>query len=485
MAAALITAIVTAGCGVARTPDPRGNGGPTPAEGRQAGCQRPPVTPVKGAPGSLGLDARGVPAPRWSSPAGAVAAVNGQTVFTILGSDCVLALDAASGHQQWSWAGPGHPQIMGVTAGQGIVIVATGHFHGTPPAAVYALTDRITALAPGTGGELWSLAVSPDGQSVPAAVAGHDVIVTEANGTVAGLDAATGSRRWTDPLPAGCRPPAGTGQGPQPAAALLDATQAAVTVGYQCPLVAAIDPATGAHRWTWRSPQNWSVEGQAPAGSAGHVLAFVVQGPGTAAPGRATWPLPPGGYQTDQVVALSQATGHPLWELGNVPTTAGVYGGSGAGPGSSATSGLSAGPGQGALCVDAPYAVECVTPQAGTKLWQWLSPVAPDPANVIPGYGVAASDNELYTIAPTPAAAKIDTESTTERSAPGTFVLRVMDMITGQVTRSQPLPAYYGGASGVVTSVASPPGVAAVTGSTVLITPELGESDVVEAFGPT
>lgn len=57
-----------------------------------------------------------------------------------------------------------------------------------------------------------------------------------------------------------------------------------------------------------------------------------------------------------------------------------------------------------------------------------------------------------------------------------------MDINTGHIIATRPLPAYYAGPSSVVVSADSPPGVAAVSGTTVLITPELGESPVVEAF---
>jgi hypothetical protein len=98
---------------------------------------------------------------------------------------------------------------------------------------------------------------------------------------------------------------------------------------------------------------------------------------------------------------------------------------------------------------------------------------------------VTAAAGQLYVVAPASAAGRIDANSTTQRAAPGIFHLRIMDMATGQVTGDLPLPAYYGDprtAGGVVVSVRLPPGVLAAGAGLVFVDPQLGSSDVVEAF---
>jgi hypothetical protein len=57
-----------------------------------------------------------------------------------------------------------------------------------------------------------------------------------------------------------------------------------------------------------------------------------------------------------------------------------------------------------------------------------------------------------------------------------------MDIATGHVIATRPLPAAYGGPSGVVVSADNPPYVAEVDGPLILVVPEVGNPQVVEAF---
>jgi hypothetical protein len=248
--------------------------------------------------------------------------------------------------------------------------------------------------------------------------------------------------------------------------ATIITAQASPTIGYQCAKaneVIAVIPATGPPGWTWQAPSGWSVQAQSPAAAVSGVTAFLVSGLGTAAPRRATWTLGPNGYETEQVVGIDESTGRPVWELDGVPTSAGVYGGAGE------------------LCVVSPFGVECLNARTGTQTWQWRPVATPGQAAANPSNGVVTAGGRLYLIAPTPAAGRINSQSVTQRST-GAFDLRVMDLATGRVVVTMPLPSYYGGTGGVVVSLDSPPGVAAVTGSEVLITPQTSETDVLEAF---
>jgi hypothetical protein len=119
----------------------------------------------------------------------------------------------------------------------------------------------------------------------------------------------------------------------------------------------------------------------------------------------------------------------------------------------------------------------------GTGIWEWRPAVVPGHGGMAgPVGGVAAASGRLYVVAPTGAARRINPESLTQRSPPGAFHLRVMDMATGRVASDQPLPAYYGGGTGVVVSVQSPSGVMAAGAGMVFVDPELYSNDVVEAF---
>jgi outer membrane protein assembly factor BamB len=423
-------------------------------------CPLAPVIPRKGAPAPLGLNAHGIAPPRWSAVIGAVGAVDGQTAFTNNG--CVLAVNIATGRPLWSWLAPGHPGVMAVTENQGIVLVATGHYQGTAPAAVFRLIDHITALDATTGQQLWTLALTGhgDGQWMPAAIASGVAIVTEADGTVEGLDARTGTLRWADPIPSTCHP---TGQ--DPVASIFTAEP---IVGYQCAtgaVLTALTPATGAARWTWQAPSGWSFDLPPEAASTGGVTALVADGPGhTAVPRQSTWTLGPQGYDPVQVVAIDDTTGHPVWELDGVDAAAGVYAS------------------DGQICAASWYGAQCLAARTGAESWQWRPVLTPDDE---PGGGVnaaAAAGGRLYDIAPTSAAARISSQSTTQRSAPGTFILQARDITTGRLISTRLLPSYYAGDSGVVVSVDTPPVVAATGGPMVLVAPEYGESDVVEAF---
>jgi hypothetical protein len=255
--------------------------------------------------------------------------------------------------------------------------------------------------------------------------------------------------------------------GLSPTAALQTGSQSA-TVVYQCAdqaELAGVNPASGAVEWDWRPPQGWTVQAQTPAGFSSGVVAVLASGAGAVSPHRSSWSSGPVGDATDEVVALDETTGRPLWQMDGVPDSAGVYAGGGQ------------------VCAASAFGVQCDTALTGAPTWRWRPEPTPGnggPAGTDPG--IAASAGRLYLIAPTRAAESIDPESTTDRSPAGAFHLQVMDMATGKVIDDQPLPAFYAGPNQVVVSVETPPGVVAVGAGTVFIEPELHETEVVEAL---
>lgn len=431
-------------------------------------CPGAPVRVSRDAVPPPGVDGGGAPPPIWSGTVGHILAVGSGELLAERGEGCVVAVGDAAGSTVWSWAVPGTSIVMGGEAAPRVVLVATGDTRGRAPAMVYAATDRLIALDPGTGAQRWSIRLADDGQGVPAVIAGNLVVLARADGTVLGLDASTGARRWLDPLPNGCHPD-DTSSGLSPAAVVLPGLPDTVVL-YQCAgrqRLARLDPVTGAVRWTRALPAGWSVQYQSPAGSAAGVIGLLVQGRGAAiAP--VTEPAPPGprGYQTDSVIAVSAATGGPLWQLNGVPPSAGVYAGGDR------------------LCVLSGFGVACEEAATGSEAWHWAPPVAPtDGGPAGPGFTSAVIvAGRLYLAVPTRAAGSIPAQSTTYRSPAGTFQLRVVDIASGRMRAAIPLPAYYGGSQEVVVSADSPPGVIAVTNGTAFIDPELDESDVVEAI---
>jgi outer membrane protein assembly factor BamB len=439
------------------------------------------VAPARGAPRAFGLNGRGVPAPLWSERAGVVVAVAGTAA--IADDGCIVAVDARDGRQRWAWrpvpAGKSPaPRTMaalaGVTAGAGIVVVPTGRTRGgAAGTAAFPVVTGLAGLDARTGRQRWARTVGDDGQALPAVVAAGRVVVSEADGTLMGLAAASGARLWADPPPRGCRPGSGAAgeQGLHPGASVLAGGQL-VTVVYRCgdfPEVAGLDPVTGARRWVWRAPDGSVVSAATAAGPVPGMVALLGGGFGQAATAhRGSWPLGPVGYQASQVVALEVASGRPVWQLDGAPASAEVFAGGHR------------------FCVASQFGVECLHPRSGTEAWQWRPAVVPGnggPASSLGG--VTAAAGQLYVVAPASAAGRIDANSTTQRAAPGIFHLRIMDMATGQVTGDLPLPAYYGDprtAGGVVVSVRLPPGVLAAGAGLVFVDPQLGSSDVVEAF---
>lgn len=416
----------------------------------------------------MGLNTAGATVPAWSGRVGYDVVADSRRIYAVGSGRCVLALAAANGALQWSWRAAGSPTVMGLEASAHVVLVTLGHSHGQAPAMVYPATDQLIGLDPQTGAQLWRVRLGIDGQSVPAVIAGEHVVIARADGTVIGVDARTGTRRWANPLPAGCTVANGRG-GLSPAANVLPDTPATIVL-YQCSggqRLARIDPATGATQWTWQLPAGWWVQYQSSAGESAGVLGVIVSGHGIRlAPINPAPTQTPRGYETDSLVALDTSTGRPLWQLPNVVVSAGVYAGSDQ------------------LCLVSGYGITCYAARTGQASWHQDSPAPPHHGGPDgPDFTAAVVDaGRLYLATATNAAAAIPSQSTTYRAPAGAFQLQAINMADGHRLSVQPLPAFYAGRQQVVVSPDTPLGVIAVTDGRVFVSAQLHETNVVEAF---
>jgi outer membrane protein assembly factor BamB len=404
------------------------------------------------APADLGLTVGTASPPAWSARLGAVAAVVAGQIVSATGGDCVRSADARTGTPEWSWAPSDAGPVMGVLATRRLVLVATGHTHGQAPAAVLDVTDALVALDPRTGRQRWSRSIEPDGQTVPAVIEGGTVVVATGDGTVLGLDVATGRRRWSDQVVPGCGTPVDF---PEPAAMVLPGGPAA-TVLARChgQQLVRIVPRSGAVRWRVMLPGGDPVDGQLPVATSGGVLGVLT---GQVDVRRASLRL----------LGIDARTGRLRWQAGGLVAGEGqgVYGGADR------------------LCLLSSSGADCRRAGTGATVWHTGVQVAPPAAGFDPRRtGVVAAAGRLYVVVPTAAAASIPRGSTTYRSPPGVFRLQVLSLASGRVIEDHPLPAYYGGAGGVVVSRGVPPGVLAVGPHLVLVSPQLDETDVVEAL---
>lgn len=449
--------------------------------GVQAAVARPPMSPprtvaaathpcssasvTRGASAALGLRTGNATRPVWSARLPVWASQAGM-IYSVAG-DCVVAVSATTGKQRWSSPHFGDTPVMGMLARPSLVLVALGAHRGHAPAAVFATTVRLVALDPATGALRWSRSIADDGQGVPAIVTGGVSLVTQASGTVVGIDARTGSRMWRDPRPRGC--PSSNG-GMDPVAVPLNGVSLPVVL-YQCgnrQRLIRLDPATGTLRWgrqlTARMAViNYQALGAVASGvigllasSEGSPIAPVLPGPAFA----------PASYGGGSLVAVSARTGKPLWQRNKVASAASIVGENRK------------------LCAASGYALACFGAWSGSKAWIWRPPVVPTEG----GWAtfertVVVTGGRVYTVYPTKAASSIPPSSTTYRSAPGTFRLDVLDLATGRTVDFAALPAYYGGPNGVVVSADDPPSVPAVAGGNAFVCPQTDETDVIEAIG--
>lgn len=210
----------------------------------------------------------------------------------------------------------------GVPAGSGPAPgdLGSGAFSGP---AIVPVVNKLIGLDPKTGTPLWTLAIPDDGQEVPAAVVGSTVVVSDPSGDLRGVAARTGAQEWSEPAPPDCRPtPGGAGF----TASQILAAGPVTVVNYDCAgrdEVAGVDAATGRRRWVWSTGSRYSVDWQI-SDSSGDGVVGIASDSAPSTIRRVGWQLAASrggidGQSTEDVVVLSLTDGQPLWAMDDVP----------------------------------------------------------------------------------------------------------------------------------------------------------------------
>ncbi|MBT3153684.1 PQQ-binding-like beta-propeller repeat protein [Streptomyces sp. CHD11] len=290
---------------------------------------------ARSAPGGFGVwetvpaqESGGMPQCSYG-PGGLLCAVPG-TVFT---------LDPADGRTLW------RRDVAGEARSEPPVVSG-----GLAHPSLDLIGDRLEALDPVTGERVWQEAVPPyDGvQAV-----GDMLLLTRSDGTVTGVDSASGEIRWSHRIPGQAVPyfsslageSGSTGESGQPSAYATSRAGSGTRV-------TAVDPATGDVRWdaelegslTPVGAEDGSVYLLSEGGIHGDADAVVRYTPGTGAVHRVTLPVPvaqaESGVHGDTVylmgaggslVAVDMAAGKQRWRLetgvarGSVPVSDGRH----------------------------------------------------------------------------------------------------------------------------------------------------------------
>jgi outer membrane protein assembly factor BamB len=414
-------------------------------------------------------------------------------------TECIVAVDLATGGLEWDSPPPaGHPDLFGVIADGSTVLAPTGVDVGNAPDLVLPLVNQLAAYDSLTGVVRWTVDIPDDGQGIPALMLGGVVVVSEADGTLLGLSEGDGHQLWSDSYAFSCAGKGGTVSN-IPAGTLAQVLGVLgagpdVAVGYQCAGtggggVAAVDAATGGRVWSWPMPGgwegDWQVAGTADSGATGGdvVAVPISQLPPANAPAVTTGPPGPllptmitniyGYSEGTDVVVLDAASGQPLWDLENVAGQA-----------------LSVLGGAGSLCLLTDAGADCRDALTGASLWSKHWPGAhassQNPAldcidmEMVAQPCAVSAGGLLYVALATDAAPGDANPPGPPES--GIFVLTELDMATGATVASLPLPGFSAGPDGIGVSLEGPPAVVQVAGGMVLVSPQFQETDVVEAF---
>jgi outer membrane protein assembly factor BamB len=434
--------------------------------------------------------------PVWSADVGRPSLVEGGTAYGTAEGHCVVAFDLATGGVVWSTASPsGHPVLSAVTADASIVLAATGVEVGQAPGGVFPAVDELAAYDRSTGLLRWAVAIPNDGQGMPGMLTGSVVVVTEADGSLRGLSESDGHQLWRDSAPRRCTGNSTDQLDPNASVIGLDSDGGRVSavIAYACPAggtVAAVDPSNGAMQWTWQVPTGWDIDAQMAAtidtGTSGARLAVVPISLVPAANAPRVVAPPPGplrhttitnvyGYsEANDVVVLNPATGRPLWDLTDVPGQA-----------------LSAIGGAGSLCILTDAGADCRGAMDGAPRWsatwpgRYASATYPalsciDQAPTMQPCAVSANGLLYLALATSSAPAYPPTPGPPSHS--GTFLITALNLATGTTLATTPLPAFGNPQSDHSVSLALPPAILVVANGLVLVSPQFGETDVVQAF---
>jgi outer membrane protein assembly factor BamB len=276
----------------------------------------------------------------WQAPL-TDATVTGNLVVGLTSGGPARELEAISeltGQPTWTATLPrSEPEVLGMFARGGVVVVEVGHDVGTAPAAVLPVVTRDVVFDARSGRQLWNAGV-PGGaalrlQHQPITYAQGLVVSGGASGGLIAREAHTGAVAWRT-RPASCPQEVdevdGYGDG-------LAADGGLLVVSYQCHsgrrsqvLVQRLAPRTGAQLWQWRSitveePRSFmdlSVVGAATQGElvvlSGQAGEPLVGRYVRSLPRPRLWPTSLGPFGgTDLLLALDARTGTPRWtELG-------------------------------------------------------------------------------------------------------------------------------------------------------------------------
>ena len=179
-------------------------------------------------------------------------------------TECIVAVELATGGLEWDSPPPaGHPDLFGVVADGSTILAPTGVDVGNAPDLVLPLVNQLVAYDSLTGVVRWTVDIPDDGQGIPAPMLGGVVVVSEADGTLLGLSEGDGHQLWSDSYAFSCAGKGGTVSN-IPAGTLAQVLGVLgagpdVAVGYQCTGtggggVAAVDAATGGRVWSWPMP---------------------------------------------------------------------------------------------------------------------------------------------------------------------------------------------------------------------------------------
>jgi outer membrane protein assembly factor BamB len=456
-------------------------------------CPQPTAATPSDTPATVVSDAHG--SPRWSADVGRPAFVEGTTAYATAAAHCIVAFDLATGDIDWSMSPPsGHPVLSSVTGDASIVLAATGVEVGQPPGMVFPAVDELAAYDRLTGALRWTVAIPSDGQGMPALLAGSIVVLTEADGSVIGLSESDGEQLWRDAVPKGCHG-SSTDQ-LEPNASVVGIGSAgsgtSALIAYACPAggtVAAINPSSGAMRWSWRVPPGWDLDAQMATtidtGMSDGRVAVVPISLVPAAVAPRVVASPPGpvrrstisnvyGYsESNDVVVLDTTTGRPLWDLTDVPGQA-----------------LSVVGGAGSVCVLTDAGADCRSAHDGAPRWSATWP-GRNASATYPALScvdqatttqpcVVSANGVLYLVLATSSAPAYP-PTPGPPSPSGTFLITALNMATGATTATLPLPAFANRSDHAV-SLALPPAIVAVADGMVLVSPQFQGTDVVQAF---
>lgn len=274
----------------------------------------------------------------WQAPLIEACVIDGLVVGLVAGAGPVhelRAISERSGQTVWSVSLPaGYPDVLGMIAGDGVIVVKMGHAVGKAPAAVVPVVTRDVIFDAADGRELWGAPVEGGAaarlQHQPMALSGGDLLVTgDATGRLTARTTRSGATVWTRARPASC--PQGRGSQESYDEAIA-ADGPLLAVSYQCHAqghtfveVRRVSPSTGKTRWRWASthvpdtPQSFvelSVLGVAAQGDT-VLLGGQVARAGRLAdmlPGKRRWPATLGPFgEGELLVALDAISGTPRW----------------------------------------------------------------------------------------------------------------------------------------------------------------------------